>query len=127
MFDTGFKGGVKVLSTPEQVQENAAKMLGNSLITKQTGPEGQKVAKVLVHEGVSFKKELYFAIVLDRAAGGPCIVASPMGGVDIEEVAEKHPEQIHKVCCTDWHVIGEGQSARAREREREREGGGGGK
>jgi len=95
VFNTGFKGGVKVLDTPEQVSENASKMLGNVLVTKQTGPEGQLVSKVLVHEGVSFKKELYFAIILDRAAGGPCIVCSPMGGVDIEEVAEKHPEQIH--------------------------------
>jgi succinyl-CoA synthetase beta subunit len=94
VFNTGFKGGVKVVSTPGEVGQLASKMLGNHLITKQTGPEGQLVSKVLVHEGINFKQELYFAIILDRAAGGPCIVASPMGGVDIEEVAEKHPEQI---------------------------------
>lgn len=96
-FDTGFKGGVKICSEPEEVFENAKKMLGNKLITIQTGPEGQPVEKVLVHEGVDFSKELYLAILMDRAFGGPVIVASPMGGMDIEEVAHNHPEQIHTV------------------------------
>jgi succinyl-CoA synthetase beta subunit len=94
-FNTGFKGGVKVVTNPLEIRDLASKMLGNMLITKQTGPEGQKVSKVLVHEGVSFDKELYLAFLLDRAYNGPVIVASPMGGVDIEEVAEKDPSQIH--------------------------------
>ena len=93
-FNTGFKGGVKVCSSPEQVKGFAEKMLGNRLITKQTLADGQLVSKVLVHEGVNFDKEYYFAIVLDRSKGGPCIVASPFGGMDIEEVAEKHPDKI---------------------------------
>lgn len=95
VFNTGFKGGVKVCDTPAQVKSMTAAMLGNRLVTKQTGPDGQLVSKVLVHEGVNFDRELYFAIILDRAYGGPVMIASPMGGVDIEEVAEKHPEQIH--------------------------------
>ncbi len=93
-FDTGFKGGVKVLSTPDEVADNAVQMLGNSLITKQTGPEGQKCLKVLVHEGVSFSRELYLAILMDRANNGPVIVASQQGGMDIEEVAEEDPTAI---------------------------------
>ena len=94
-FDTGFKGGVKVCSTPEEVQKYAVEMLGHTLITHQTGPAGQKVAKVLVHEGISFDRELYFAILLDRAHNGPVLVASPQGGMDIEQVAEKTPDQIY--------------------------------
>eukprot|EP00455_Lapot_gusevi_P047996 TRINITY_DN6581_c0_g1_i1.p1 TRINITY_DN6581_c0_g1~~TRINITY_DN6581_c0_g1_i1.p1 ORF type:complete len:499 (-),score=221.91 TRINITY_DN6581_c0_g1_i1:262-1665(-) len=94
-FNTGFKGGVKVCQEPDEVKNMSAKMLGNHLITKQTGAEGQLVSKVLVHEGVDFDRELYFAIIMDRSQGGPTIVASPMGGMDIEEVAVKHPDQIH--------------------------------
>lgn len=93
-FDTGFKGGVKICTEPLEVKGFAEKMLGNSLITKQTGPEGQKVSKVLVHEGITFEKELYLAFLMDRAYGGPVVVASPMGGMDIEEVAETHPDKI---------------------------------
>jgi succinyl-CoA synthetase beta subunit len=55
-------------------------MLGNNLITKQTGPEGQKCMKVMVSEGLSIKRELYFAIIMDRSKGGPCIIASTQGG-----------------------------------------------
>jgi succinyl-CoA synthetase beta subunit len=98
-FNTGFKGGVKVCTgadRAEQVRDLAAKMLGNKLITNQTGPEGQEVAKVLVHEGITFKKETYFAILMDRAYNGPVIVASPFGGVDIEETAHNNPNAIHK-------------------------------
>lgn len=93
-FDTGFKGGVKVLSKPEEVADNAKEMLGHYLITKQTGPEGQKVSKVLVHEGVTFNRELYLAILMDREHNGPVIVSSQQGGMDIEEVAEKDPSAI---------------------------------
>ena len=93
-FDTGFKGGVKVCSSPEEVRDYAKQMLGHTLITHQTGEKGQKVAKVLVHEGISFDRELYFAILLDRAHNGPVMVASPQGGMDIEQVAAQSPDQI---------------------------------
>ena len=93
-FDTGFKGGVKVCSTAEEVRDYAKQMLGHTLITHQTGEKGQKVAKVLVHEGISFDRELYFAILLDRAHNGPVMVASPQGGMDIEQVAAQSPEKI---------------------------------
>lgn len=95
IFDTGFKGGVKVCTKPLEIRDYAEKMLGNRLITAQTGPEGQLVSKVLVHEGINFEKEYYLAFLMDRAYGGPVIVTSPMGGMDIEAVAEEHPDQIH--------------------------------
>lgn len=94
VFDTGFKGGVKICDTPAQVEDFAKQMLGHKLITKQTGPQGQLVAKVLVNEGITIQRELYFAILMDRKHNGPVIVASTQGGMDIEEVAEKHPEAI---------------------------------
>jgi len=94
-FDTGFQGGVQVLGNAKEVEENAMKMLGNSLITKQTGPEGQLVSKVLVHEGVTFSRELYLAILMDRNHNGPIIISSVEGGMDIEEVAAKDPTAIH--------------------------------
>jgi len=72
-------------------------MLGNTLVTKQTGPDGQLVSKVLVHEGVDFEKEFYLAFLLDRAHGGPCVVVSKEGGVDIEEVAESNPDAIKTI------------------------------
>lgn len=96
-FDNGFKGGVKVCVGPNRagdVAEFTKSMLGASLITKQTGPEGQHVNKVLIHEGINFDRELYFAILMDRAYGGPVIVASKQGGMDIEEVAESNPDAI---------------------------------
>jgi len=96
-FDTGFKGGVKVCESPEEVGAMAKEMIGNWLITNQTPPEGQKVQKVLIHEGVDFDKEYYFAILLEREFNGPVIVGSPMGGMDIEEVAEKHPEALKMI------------------------------
>lgn len=93
-FTNGFKSGVHVLSEPAQVEAVASKMLGNTLVTKQTGPAGQKVQKVLVHSGVNFQRELYVALLLERTLDGPALVASPMGGMDIEEVARTTPEKI---------------------------------
>jgi succinyl-CoA synthetase beta subunit len=93
-FDNGFKGGVKICTKPEEVKEYASKMLGARLITKQTGPEGQMCSKVLVNEGINIHRELYFAILMDRKYGGPVLVASTQGGMDIEEVAEKSPDAI---------------------------------
>lgn len=78
----------------EEVEKYAKKMLGNTLVTKQTGPAGQVCAKVLINEGIKIEKEMYFAILMDRSVGGPCMVASTEGGMDIEEVAKKNP----KVC-----------------------------
>lgn len=69
-------------------------MLGNHLVTKQTGPEGAQVGKVMLAESIDLAKELYFAILFDRKHQGPVIVASPKGGMDIEQVAEEHPDQI---------------------------------
>jgi succinyl-CoA synthetase beta subunit len=93
-FDNGFKGGVKICDTVAQVEEYASKMIGAKLVTKQTGPEGQLVTKVLVNEGIKIHRELYFAILMDRAHNGPVLVASTQGGMDIEEVAEKNPAAI---------------------------------
>jgi succinyl-CoA synthetase beta subunit len=78
----------------EEVRDLAKKMLGNRLVTKQTGPAGQLVSKVLVNEGINIAAETYFAILMDRKYGGPVVVASTQGGMDIEEVAEKTPDAI---------------------------------
>merc|ERR1712137_1245290 len=96
-FDNGFQGGVKLCKTPDEVREISSKMLGYRLTTKQTGPDGVEVKSVMLAESIDFDRELYFAILLDRSAGGPVIVASPMGGMDIEAVAESNPEAIFKV------------------------------
>ncbi|XP_065830020.1 succinate--CoA ligase [GDP-forming] subunit beta, mitochondrial-like [Oscarella lobularis] len=96
-FDTGFKGGVKVTTSPDDVGKFAREMLGNRLITKQTKKEGELVSKVTVAQGFGPPRETYFAILLDRETLGPLIVASPAGGVDIEQVAEETPDKIYKV------------------------------
>ena len=75
----------------------AKEMIGNNLITNQTGPEGQPVNSVLIHEGVDFDKEFYLAFLLERAYDGPVIMGSPMGGMEIEEVAEEYPDQIKTI------------------------------
>ena len=94
VFKNGFKGGVHVRKTPEEVREVAAKMLGQILVTHQTGPAGRVVNKVLVAQSVEIAREIYFAILLDRETAAPLIVASPEGGVEIETVAAKSPEKI---------------------------------
>lgn len=82
---------------PEEVAKFAEKMLGAKLVTKQTGPEGQLCSKVLINEGITIDRELYFAIILDRSYhSGAVIVASTRGGMDIEEVAESDPDAIVK-------------------------------
>ena len=93
-FTNGFKGGVHLCKSPAEVREVAAKMLGQTLVTHQTGPQGRLVSKVLVAESVEIEREVYFAILLDRATAGPIVVASTEGGVEIETVAEKSPEKI---------------------------------
>jgi succinyl-CoA synthetase beta subunit len=93
-FKNGFKGGVHVRKTSGDVREVAAKMLGQILVTHQTGPAGRVVNKVLVTESADIAREIYFAILLDRATAAPLIVASTEGGVEIEAVAAKSPEKI---------------------------------
>ena len=93
-FKNGFKGGVHVRKTPDEVRDVAAKMLGQVLVTHQTGPDGRKVNKVLVAESADIGREIYFAVLLDRATAAPVIVASTEGGVEIESVAAKSPEKI---------------------------------
>jgi succinyl-CoA synthetase beta subunit len=93
-FTNGFKGGVHLCKSPAEVREIASKMLGQTLVTHQTGPAGRVVNHVLVAESVDIAREIYFAILLDRATAAPIIVASTEGGVEIEAVAEKSPEKI---------------------------------
>ena len=93
-FKNGFKGGVHLCKTPAEIRDTAAKMLGETLVTHQTGEDGRIVRKVLIAKSVEIQKELYFAILIDRAISAPVIVASTEGGVDIEAVAEHTPEKI---------------------------------
>jgi succinyl-CoA synthetase beta subunit len=93
----GKGGGVKLARTPEEAEKIARSMIGMTLVTHQTGPEGRVVGRVLVEEGLQMQRELYLSIVLDRAAGKPVVMASAAGGMDIEEVAERTPEKIVRV------------------------------
>jgi succinyl-CoA synthetase beta subunit len=95
-FKNGFKGGVHVRKTPDEVREVAAKMLGQILVTHQTGPAGRVVNRVLVAESADIAREIYFAILLDRSTAAPLIVASTEGGVEIEAVAAKSPGKIFR-------------------------------
>jgi succinyl-CoA synthetase beta subunit len=92
----GKGGGVKLAKNPDDAQQIAAAMIGMTLVTHQTGPEGRVVKSVLVEEGLQMARELYLAVVLDRAAGRPAMMASPDGGMDIEEVAAKTPDRIFR-------------------------------
>ena len=92
----GKGGGVKLASSPEEAERIATDMLGMTLITHQTGPEGRTVSRVLIEKGLPIARELYLGMVIDRTAGRPVIMASPDGGVDIEAVAEKTPERIFR-------------------------------
>ena len=95
-FKSGFKGGVKLARSVDEVFTYAQAMLGQVLVTKQTGPDGRLVSTLLVAAAPDIKKELYLAVLLDRNNSRPLIMASTEGGVDIEEVAEKTPEKIFK-------------------------------
>src|SRR5437868_14831574 len=92
----GKGGGVKLARSADEAQEIARQMLGMKLVTHQTGPEGREVRVLLVEEGLPIEKEFYLGIVLDRASGRPVFMASAAGGMDIEEVAAKSPENIFK-------------------------------
>ena len=93
-FKNGFKGGVHVRKSPEEVRDVTAKMLDQILVTHQTGAAGRLVNKVLVAESADIVCEIYFAVFFDRATAASVIVASTEGGVEIEAVAEKSPEKI---------------------------------
>jgi succinyl-CoA synthetase beta subunit len=93
----GKGGGVKVAKSIDEVRQHASRILGMQLKTHQTGPEGQKVRRLLVEEGADIKKELYAGMVVDRGTQKVVLMASSEGGMDIEEVAAKTPEKIRKV------------------------------
>jgi succinyl-CoA synthetase beta subunit len=96
-FTDGFKGGVKVVKSKAEAKEMATKMLGNTLVTLQTGAAGRKVQTVYFTPACDIKKEYYLSILLDRATSRPVIVASTEGGMSIEDVAHNTPEKIIKV------------------------------
>jgi succinyl-CoA synthetase beta subunit len=96
-FTDGFKGGVKFCKTKADARETAGKMLGNTLVTAQTGPAGRKVQTIYFTVASDIKKEYYLAILLDRASSQPVIVASTEGGVEIEKVAHDTPEKLFKI------------------------------
>jgi succinyl-CoA synthetase beta subunit len=93
----GKGGGVKVAKSPEEVHEYASKILGMTLVTHQTGPQGRLVKRLLVEEGADIRKELYVGMVVDRASQRVTLMASSEGGMEIEEVAAHSPEKIHRV------------------------------
>lgn len=95
-FSSGLKGGVQLSTDPNEIGKYAKQMLGYKLVTKQTPPEGVLVNKLMVAESLNFDRELYLAILMDRASNGPVLVASPKGGMDIEQVAEEDPHAIFK-------------------------------
>jgi succinyl-CoA synthetase beta subunit len=95
--DPGGKGGVRVVKSVEEVRNAAEAMIGNTLVTKQTGPAGRVVSRVYVEDGCDIRRELYLGLLVDRATGRVTIMASTEGGMEIEEVAAEHPEKILKV------------------------------
>ena len=93
----GKGGGVKLARSMDEVRKLSSEILGMQLVTHQTGPQGQKVRRLLIEEGADIKKEYYVGIVTDRGTQRVCVMASSEGGMDIEEVAEHHPDKILKV------------------------------
>ncbi len=92
----GKGGGVKVVKSADDAAARAADMIGHNLVTHQTGPAGRQVRRVLVEQGVDIAREIYLAVVLDRAQARVTVIASSEGGVEIEKVAEQHPEKVLK-------------------------------
>src|SRR5688572_7856492 len=93
----GKGGGVKVARSIDELRAHASRILGMQLVTHQTGPQGQKVRRLLIEEGADIRQELYVGMVVDRASQRVVLMASSEGGMDIEEVAARTPEKIHKV------------------------------
>jgi succinyl-CoA synthetase beta subunit len=92
----GRAGGIKLVDSPQAAAEAAGALLGQRLVTHQTGPGGQPINEVLVEEQFDIARELYLGVVIDNSAGMPVVIASASGGMDIEEVAEQHPEKIFR-------------------------------
>ena len=103
----GKGGGVKVAKSLEEVRQLSSKILGMQLVTHHTGPAGQKVRRLLIEEGADIKKELYAGMVVDRGAQKVVLMASSEGGMDIEEVAAKTPEKIHKLFIDPAQGLGD--------------------
>jgi succinyl-CoA synthetase beta subunit len=91
------KGGVRLARSGEEVRAAAAEMLGNTLVTVQTGPEGKQVQRLYVTDGVDIDREFYLALLVDRVSGRIALVVSTEGGMDIEQVAHDTPEKIHSI------------------------------
>lgn len=95
--ETGFQGGVHLVDNAEGAKKIASELLGKTLVTHQSGVDGLPVNSVYLVEKINIEKELYLSMTLDRAAGCPTFIFSPAGGMSIEDVAEKNPEQIFKL------------------------------
>ena len=108
-FKNGFKGGVHIVKV-EDAPEVAAKMLGQVLVTKQTGEKGKPVNTLYLAKKMQLEREMYFAILLDRASAGPMIIACSEGGTSIEDLAEKFPEKIIKVKVNVFEGITKAQA-----------------
>ncbi len=93
----GKGGGVKLAKSPDEAERLAAQMVGMTLVTHQTGPEGRVVGRVLIEEGLQMTRELYLSLLIDRQSGKPVMMASAAGGMDIEEVAASTPEKIVRI------------------------------
>jgi succinyl-CoA synthetase beta subunit len=106
----GKGGGVKLARSVDEVRDLATQMLGMTLVTHQTGPQGRVVRRLLVEEGADIKKELYAALVVDRGLQRMVLMASSEGGMDIEEVADKTPEKIHKVAIDPVKGLADGDA-----------------
>ena len=108
--DPNGKGGVRLAKSPEEAKQAAAAMLGHTLVTKQTGEAGRRVRRVYVEAGCDIKRELYLSLLVDRATSRITVMASTEGGMEIEEVAEHHPEKILRVAVdpasgiSDFHA-----------------------
>ncbi|GAB4184558.1 MAG: ADP-forming succinate--CoA ligase subunit beta [Simkaniaceae bacterium] len=101
----GKAGGIKFAKNPDEIRETAKNLLGMKLVNNQTGPEGVVAYQVMIAEPVDIDSEYYLGAVIDRENAEPIIIASPEGGMEIEEVAEKHPEKILKIpICLDGRV-----------------------
>jgi succinyl-CoA synthetase beta subunit len=106
----GKGGGVKVAKSLDEVKQYASSILGMQLVTHQTGPQGQKVRRLLIEEGADIKKELYVGMVVDRGSQRVALMASSEGGMDIEEVAAHTPEKIHKVIIDPGTGLKDGEA-----------------
>ena len=99
------KGGVQVINTKSEVLQIASSMMGNTLVTKQTGPSGKKVNQIFIEEGCNIDREFYLSLLIDRNRSQLMLMISSAGGVDIEEIAEHSPEKIHNIYFDDYKKI----------------------